>query len=76
MTFEEILNQAVAMLQRHGRMTYRALRAQFQLDDDLLDVLKDELLFAHPVVDEAGRGLVWTGEVGALSEPAPISPRR
>jgi hypothetical protein len=42
MTFEEILDQAVAMLQRRGRVTYRALKAQFQLDDDLLDVLKDE----------------------------------
>ena len=26
MTFEEILNQAIAMLQRHGRLTY--LRSQ------------------------------------------------
>ena len=24
MTFEEILDQAIAMLQRHGRLTYRA----------------------------------------------------
>ena len=62
MTFEEKLDQAVAMLQRRGRVTYRALKAQFQLDDDLLDTLKDELLFSHPVVDEAGRGLVWTGD--------------
>ena len=62
MTFEEILDQAVAMLQRRGRVTYRTLKAQFQLDDDLLETLKDELLFSHPVVDENGRGLVWTGE--------------
>jgi hypothetical protein len=33
MTFEEILDQAVAMLQRRGRMTYRALQAQFHLDE-------------------------------------------
>ena len=65
MTFEEILDQAVAMLQRRGRVTYRALKAQFQLDEDLLETLKDELLFTHPVVDEGGRGLVWTGEAGA-----------
>jgi hypothetical protein len=65
MTFEEILDQAVAMLQHRGRVTYRTLKAQFQLDDDLLETLKDELLFSHPVVDEAGRGLVWT------SDPAP-----
>ena len=29
MTFEEILDQAIAMLQRRGRMTYRALQRQF-----------------------------------------------
>src|SRR5262245_57987444 len=62
MTFEEILDQAAAMLQRRGRITYRALKAHFQLDDELLETLKDELLFSHPVVDEAGRGLVWTGD--------------
>ena len=34
MTFEEILDQAIAMLQRRGRVTYRTLKRQFQLDDD------------------------------------------
>ena len=31
MTFEEILEQAIAMLQRRGRLTYRTLRLQFHL---------------------------------------------
>ena len=63
MTFEEILDQAMAMLQRRGRVTYRTLRLQFQLDEEQLEALKDELLFAHPQVhDEAERGLVWTGD--------------
>jgi hypothetical protein len=63
MTFEEILDQAVAMLQRRGRVTYRTLKLQFSLDDDHLEALKDELLYAHlQVVDDNGRGLVWTGE--------------
>src|SRR5215510_4134800 len=66
MTFEEILDHAIAMLQRRGRVTYRTLRLQFQLDDDHLAALKDELLFAHPQVhDEAERGLVWTGDPGS-----------
>jgi class 3 adenylate cyclase/tetratricopeptide (TPR) repeat protein len=64
MTFEEILDQALAMLQRRGRMTYRALKLQFSLDDDHLEALKDELLYAHShVVADDGRGLVWTGVV-------------
>ena len=34
MTFEEILDQAIAMLQRRGRLTYRRPQAPVQLDDD------------------------------------------
>ena len=34
MDFEAILDQAIAMLQRRGRLTYGALKRQFQLDDD------------------------------------------
>ena len=60
MTFEEILDQAIAMLQRHGRVAYRTLKRQFDLDETALEDLKEAILFAHPqVVDEAGRGLVW-----------------
>ena len=59
MTFEEILDQAIAMLRRRGRLTYRALQRQFQLDDEVLNDLKDELLYAYTeVCDDAGRGLV------------------
>src|SRR2546425_5781824 len=68
MPFEELLDQAIAMLQRRGRITYRALQRQFALDEDALTDLKDELLYAHPEVhDDAGRGLVWTGEAGTAS---------
>ena len=41
MTFEDLLDQAIDMLRRRGRVTYRALKLQFQLDDDTLDVLGD-----------------------------------
>ncbi len=71
MTFEEVLDQAMAMLQRRGRMTYRTLKLQFQLDDEHLEALKDELLYAHPEVrDDAGRGLVWTGDPGTAPPAA------
>ena len=33
MTFEEVLDQASAMLQRRGRLTYRTLKLHFHLDD-------------------------------------------
>jgi class 3 adenylate cyclase/tetratricopeptide (TPR) repeat protein len=73
MTFEEILDQAVAMLQRRGRLTYGALKRQFQLDDAYLEDLKAELIEGQRVaMDEDGRVLVWTGaELSALPPTAP-----
>src|SRR5499427_594339 len=73
MTFEEILDQAIAMLQRRGRLTYGALKRQFQLDDAYLEDVKNELIEGQRLaVDEAGRVLVWTGEPAA---PEPDAPR-
>ena len=71
MTFEDLLDQALAMLQRRGRLTYRPLQRQFHLDDDILNDLKDALLYTYAEVhDEAGRGLVWTGESSRVSQRA------
>ncbi len=59
MDFYAVLDQGLELLQRRGRVSYRALKLQFQLDDEHLEAPKEELLYAHhPVVDEAGRGLV------------------
>jgi len=63
MTFEELLDQAIAMLQRRGRLTYGALKRQFQLDDAYLEDLKAELIEGQRLaIDEEGRVLVWRGE--------------
>src|SRR5207245_6160458 len=76
MTFEELLDQVLAMLQRRGRVSYRALTRQFALDEAYLEDLKDAILFAYPqVVDEAGRGLVWIGNTGAVPPPGPDPPQ-
>jgi class 3 adenylate cyclase/tetratricopeptide (TPR) repeat protein len=73
MTFEEILDQAVAMLQRRSRVTYRMLKLQFQLDDEQLEALKEELIYGQQLaVDEDGRVLVWTA--GAENAPIPEQP--
>ena len=62
MTFEEILDQAMAMLQRRGRLTYGTLKRQFQLDDAALEDLKDELIHGQRLAaDKDGHVLVWTG---------------
>src|SRR5215217_5843231 len=76
MTFEEILDQVLAMLQRRGRVSYRAIMRQFALDEAYLEDLKEAILFAHPqIIDEEGRGLVWTGDAGAIPVPTPASPQ-
>src|SRR6058998_273970 len=68
MDFVAILDQVIALLRQRGRMAYRTLKRQFQLDDDALHDLKDELLYAHPEVrDDTGRGLVWTGDESTAS---------
>ena len=73
MTFEEILDQAIAMLQRRGRLTYGTLKRQFQLDDAALDDLKNELIAGQRVaVDEQGNVLVWTG--AEVFIPPPTAP--
>src|SRR5215475_10250687 len=76
MTFEEILDQAIAMLQRRGRITYRLLKRQFQLDDDTLADLLAELRYTYrEVIREDEQGIVWTGTAALLSTPlAPALP--
>src|SRR5262245_40961163 len=76
MTFYEVLEQVLALLQQHGRVSYRALKRQFALDDDYIEDLKAELIQARRLaVDEQGAVLVWSGgAVGAPDLPAPGSP--
>src|SRR5713101_3685805 len=70
MTFEEILDQAIAMLQRRGRLTYGTLKRQFQLDDAALEDLTNELIKGQRLArDEDDEVLVWTG--AAVPSPAP-----
>ena len=67
MTFDEVLDRVLEMLQRRGRVSYRALKRQFDLDDAYLEDLKAEIVDVHQVaVDQDGTMLVWTGA------PAPL----
>src|SRR6266566_3952892 len=71
MTFDDILAQVLDLLQRDGRVSYRALKVRFQLDDDLLEAVKDELIYAKKLaVDEENHVLVWTGDVEGTAETA------
>jgi len=66
--FYTMFDQALALLRSRERVTYNALKLQFNLDNAHLAVLKEELLYAHPeVVDDAGRGLIWTSDGNILA---------
>ncbi len=62
MTFDEHLEQLISLLQREGRITYRALKRRLDVEDDYLTDLTAELIDAKRLAaDEDGKVLVWTG---------------
>ena len=76
MTFDELLAQVLDLLRREGRVSYRALKRRFDLDDNDLEDLKDEIIAAKQLAsDEQGRVLVWTGGPRRC-RPLRGSPRR
>ena len=62
MTFDEVLDQVRELLQRRGRVTYRSLKLRYQLDDELLAGVTDELIRAECVAAEED-GMCWSGLV-------------
>src|SRR5207344_787990 len=78
MDFVAVVDQVIVLLRQRGRVAYRTLKRQFQLDDEVLEDLKIELIDSQRVaIDEQGTVLVWTGEaasspVSAVT-PAPAS---
>src|SRR6267142_2631338 len=75
MTFDDILDQVITLLQRQGRVSYPALKIRFSLDDEYLEALKAEIIEAQQLAtDENGRVLVWAGNTAdtsvAVSPPA------
>src|SRR5436190_3504332 len=69
MTFDETLARVLEFLQREGRVSYRALRRRFDLDEEYLEDVKAEIIQAKRLaMDEDGAVLVWTGD--AATAPA------
>jgi class 3 adenylate cyclase len=75
MTFDEVLAQTVELLQREGRVSYRALKRRLSLDDEYLEDLKTEIIRAKRLaVDEDSAVLVLTGspsQIATSSGPQP-----
>jgi class 3 adenylate cyclase/predicted ATPase len=59
-SFDDALKQTIAMLRDRGRVSYRALRREFDVDDSYIDDLKSELVDVLKLAeDENGQVLVW-----------------
>src|SRR5215471_9178068 len=69
-------DQVAALLQQRGRLAYRMLKLQFELDDEQLEALKEELIEVKELaVDKDGKMLMWKGAEGTPAPPrsAPAS---
>ena len=59
MDYDALLAHVIALLQQEKRLAYRVLKRRLQLDDDVLEDLKDDLIYAKKLaVDEEGKVLV------------------
>src|ERR1043166_2672247 len=62
MKFSALVEQVLELLQRQKRISYRALKREFELDDDFIEDLKAEIIDARQLAaDEDGKVLVWMG---------------
>jgi class 3 adenylate cyclase/predicted ATPase len=76
MDFDEVLDKVVELLQREQRVSYRALKRRFELDDEYIENLKAELIDAKELaVDKDGKVLVWMGGTTVPSSFQPPAPR-
>jgi class 3 adenylate cyclase/tetratricopeptide (TPR) repeat protein len=70
-----MLAQVVEVLRREHRISYRALRRRFGLDEEYLEDLKIELIQAKKLaIDEDNTILVWSGEATPTSASVPERP--
>ena len=74
MDFYEVLDQIIDLLRQRGRVSYQALKRQFDVDDAYLEDLKVELIEVQELArDRDGKMLVWSGEA---ARPVPQSDPR
>ncbi len=68
--FDAILARVLSLLQQEGRVSYRALKLRFNLNDDYIAALKDEIIeVKQQAIDRNGTVLVWTGGPSPMTSP-------
>ena len=72
MRFSEIVKEAREWLRRDGRLRYRSLKREYDLNEEALEDLRDELMESQQVaIDQDGKMLVWTGDGATPPQSAP-----
>jgi class 3 adenylate cyclase/energy-coupling factor transporter ATP-binding protein EcfA2 len=67
--FSHVLHAAIGLLVVEGRLSYRRLKVEFELDDSQLEALRFELTeVKHLAVDCAGECLAWAPDGAALAQ--------
>ena len=69
-----VLPAVIALLQREGRVTYLALKQEFDFDDAFLELVREELIFKGMARDEKGGGLIWIDHGPLDIAPARANP--
>jgi class 3 adenylate cyclase len=73
MKFSAVVEQVLELLRHQGRISYRALKREFDLDDAYIDDLKAEIIDAKRLAsDEDGKVLVWAGGATAASSQSSV----
>ncbi len=78
MNLLEVVRQVRRHLEESGRVSYRMLRRQFDLDDDALEELIEELVDIQRIAVREKNALAWSGaaaEAGAAPIPRPAPER-
>ena len=83
MDFVVVVDQVITLLRQRGRVTYRTLQRQFQLDEDALADLLAELRYAYrDEILEEEQGVLWVGDArstlpatAAPAAPTTLAPR-
>ena len=70
-----MLRGVMWLLQHERRVTYRELKHTFGLDEDLLEEIREELIFKGLAYDQDGKGMAWTGEAQPTVHPETVTSR-
>ena len=73
MDFYAILDQVIALLRQRQRVTYRALKVQFQLDDKPSRLSRPKSLTPNASRWRRREVLVWIGDSGTIPLATAIS---